>query len=333
MLIVRQLAFSMCGLKFEGGSHPMPKVRQDTPSEAKCAPSNAVYIGRHTRNGWRKSKWANPFKPDAIDVRTGQIIEKRDGTRDDVVAKFRHGLCNHPELLTAVPKVRGWRFGLLARSGAVPWRGANRAGEPPAWLSRIWANELRAALSSLQHKRSAWPAPAHGSYRATRGAPGGWGPRAHEPSSHTGGGANAKMTGEAGFQRRIGPIGKGWSAKIFRIGSASITARGGSALPMGFAIGQPVDPAPLASPGGLLPDALDEPPAREDLAHSQTCASRNLGEFVHAVVGLFDPELLLKVIPRAGSGRTDGSGRAAGLSDGPRKGRERQRGLPAAIGR
>ena len=21
-----------------------------------------VYIGRQTRNGWRKSKWANPFK-------------------------------------------------------------------------------------------------------------------------------------------------------------------------------------------------------------------------------------------------------------------------------
>ncbi len=81
--------------------------RQSAPSEAKCSALQRGYIGRHTRNGWRKSKWANPFKPDVIDVRTGQIIEKRDGSRDEVVAKFRHWLCDYPELMTALPELRG----------------------------------------------------------------------------------------------------------------------------------------------------------------------------------------------------------------------------------
>ena len=36
-----------------------------------------VYIGRQTRNGWRKSKWANPFRL------------ARDGDRDLVIAMYR----------------------------------------------------------------------------------------------------------------------------------------------------------------------------------------------------------------------------------------------------
>jgi hypothetical protein len=39
-----------------------------------------VYIGRQTRNGWRKSKWANPFR------------FSRNGDRDRVIAMYRRWL-------------------------------------------------------------------------------------------------------------------------------------------------------------------------------------------------------------------------------------------------
>src|SRR5689334_22006027 len=39
-----------------------------------------VYIGSQTRNGWRKSKWANPFRL------------SRDGDRDFVIATYRRWL-------------------------------------------------------------------------------------------------------------------------------------------------------------------------------------------------------------------------------------------------
>jgi hypothetical protein len=49
----------------------------------------AVYIGRQTRTGRRRSKFANPFR-----------IE-RDGTREECVAKFEAYLLARPELLEA----------------------------------------------------------------------------------------------------------------------------------------------------------------------------------------------------------------------------------------
>ena len=39
-----------------------------------------VYVGRHTRNGWRKSKWANPFR---VPHNAGQEH------RDQAVAMYR----------------------------------------------------------------------------------------------------------------------------------------------------------------------------------------------------------------------------------------------------
>jgi len=54
-----------------------------------------VYIGRHTRNGWRRSKWANPFKL------------SRNGDRDDVIAMYRRWLLHRPDLLAALPELRG----------------------------------------------------------------------------------------------------------------------------------------------------------------------------------------------------------------------------------
>ena len=54
-----------------------------------------VYIGGAMRNGWRKSKWANPFKI------------SRDGDRADVIAMYRRWLLHRPDLLAALPALRG----------------------------------------------------------------------------------------------------------------------------------------------------------------------------------------------------------------------------------
>ena len=46
-----------------------------------------VYVGRHTRNGWRKSKWGNPF-----------MVPRNAGQehRDQAVAMYRDGYSNSP---------------------------------------------------------------------------------------------------------------------------------------------------------------------------------------------------------------------------------------------
>lgn len=58
-------------------------------------PPGAVYIGRESR--WvrlPRSKWHNPFQID------------RDGTRDEVIEKFRVYLLGNPELMAALPELR-----------------------------------------------------------------------------------------------------------------------------------------------------------------------------------------------------------------------------------
>jgi hypothetical protein len=62
------------------------------------APEGVVYIGRAMhRGGWRlpASKWANPFKIG------------RDGTREEVITKYREHVLLSPELLAALPELRG----------------------------------------------------------------------------------------------------------------------------------------------------------------------------------------------------------------------------------
>jgi hypothetical protein len=54
-----------------------------------------VYIGRATRNGWKRSKWHNPFKPG------------RDGTREECVAKYVAHLKSRPDLVAALPELAG----------------------------------------------------------------------------------------------------------------------------------------------------------------------------------------------------------------------------------
>jgi hypothetical protein len=59
-------------------------------------PPGAVYVGRAMpRIGLRASKWANPFKIG------------RDGTREEVIAKFHEWLLRQPTLMAALPELRG----------------------------------------------------------------------------------------------------------------------------------------------------------------------------------------------------------------------------------
>jgi hypothetical protein len=59
-------------------------------------PPGAVYVGREQgRVGLRRSKWANPFKVG------------RDGTREEVIAKYRAWLLQQPALMGALRELRG----------------------------------------------------------------------------------------------------------------------------------------------------------------------------------------------------------------------------------
>jgi hypothetical protein len=74
--------------------NPVPVVvnaRGRKPNEVE---PNEVYIGP-TRNGWRKSKWANPFK------------SSHDGDRAEVIAMYRRWLTHRPDLMAALPELRG----------------------------------------------------------------------------------------------------------------------------------------------------------------------------------------------------------------------------------
>ena len=78
----------------------MPRVVNASGRKPNEIGPNEVYIGNHTRNGWRGSKWGNPYKID----RPGK---PRDGTRDEVIAKYRAYILGKPELLAALHELRG----------------------------------------------------------------------------------------------------------------------------------------------------------------------------------------------------------------------------------
>ncbi len=64
--------------------------------------ADVVYVGRAMhRGGWHLegSPLANPFRPGP------------DGTRDEVVAKYREYLLGRPDLLALLPELRGRRLG------------------------------------------------------------------------------------------------------------------------------------------------------------------------------------------------------------------------------
>jgi Domain of unknown function (DUF4326) len=73
------------------------KGHRDDPDYA-----DVVYVGRAMhRGGWhlKQSPLASPFSPG------------RDGTREEVVAKYRTYLLSRPELLGLVPGLKGRRLG------------------------------------------------------------------------------------------------------------------------------------------------------------------------------------------------------------------------------
>jgi hypothetical protein len=62
---------------------------------AWLADPDHVYIGRRTPNGWPDSPWRNPFKIG------------RDGTWEEVIAKYEARIRTRPDLLAALPELRG----------------------------------------------------------------------------------------------------------------------------------------------------------------------------------------------------------------------------------
>ncbi|MGI3201779.1 DUF4326 domain-containing protein [Streptomyces sp. GLT-R25] len=67
------------------------------------APADLVYVGRR----WTMGHWDLPqhalYNPFAYDT----VTKKRDGTRAEVMAKYRAYLLERPELLALVPELRG----------------------------------------------------------------------------------------------------------------------------------------------------------------------------------------------------------------------------------
>lgn len=73
------------------------KGHRDDPDYA-----DVVYVGRPMhRGGWHLagSKLASPFRPGP------------DGTREEVLAKYREHLLSRPDLLELLPDLRGKRLG------------------------------------------------------------------------------------------------------------------------------------------------------------------------------------------------------------------------------
>ncbi len=73
------------------------KGHRDDPDYA-----DVVYVGRAMhRGGWHldASPFANPFRPG------------KDGTREEVMRKYRAWLLDRPDLLARLPELRGRRLG------------------------------------------------------------------------------------------------------------------------------------------------------------------------------------------------------------------------------
>jgi Domain of unknown function (DUF4326) len=79
---------------------PMPKVvnLKGTGRRPNEVGPNEVYIGRHTQNGWRKSKWGNPFR-----LPRNTSMEQRA----EVLAMYRRWLLGQSALMGALPELHG----------------------------------------------------------------------------------------------------------------------------------------------------------------------------------------------------------------------------------
>lgn len=61
----------------------------------KNVPSDAVYVGR-------PSKWGNPFSHQA-----NTLAKFKVATRDEAISKYREWIVNQPELMAALPELKG----------------------------------------------------------------------------------------------------------------------------------------------------------------------------------------------------------------------------------
>ena len=78
-----------------------PRVLNLAHCPGRDVPPGAVCIGDHWyRAGYRlpRSKWRNPFKID-------KPAKQRDGTRAEVIAKYRAWICDQPDLMAALPEL------------------------------------------------------------------------------------------------------------------------------------------------------------------------------------------------------------------------------------
>ena len=77
------------------GLMPKPKLI-NMHGRKGIVPAGALYIGRQMPwLGLPRSRWANPFKIG------------RDGSRAEVIGKYRDYLLSRPELMAALPELRG----------------------------------------------------------------------------------------------------------------------------------------------------------------------------------------------------------------------------------
>jgi hypothetical protein len=77
-----------------------PRVLKCRPAYRDAWPEGSIYIGGAEGRYYQfsQSKWANPFKIDKAD-------RKRDGSRDEVIAKYRAWICDQPDLMPALPEL------------------------------------------------------------------------------------------------------------------------------------------------------------------------------------------------------------------------------------
>jgi len=82
---------------------------------------NDVYIGHYhssPKHGrYERSDWHNPYTADVTNNK-GEVIEKRDGTRTEIIEKFRRDALGEivprktpPDLLARIPELKGKRLG------------------------------------------------------------------------------------------------------------------------------------------------------------------------------------------------------------------------------
>lgn len=87
-----------------------------------CKVLNARKVGKHSDGSrvyiGRPSKWGNPF------------VIGRDGSREDVIAKYRAWIVAQPDLMGALEELRGRDLVCWCAPASLPRRRARRACEP-----------------------------------------------------------------------------------------------------------------------------------------------------------------------------------------------------------